>query len=57
MDISHIKKRDGRIVPFDKDKLANAICKTARAVAGKDYETAQKLAELVIDLAQYIDKD
>ena len=57
MDISNIKKRDGRIVPFDKDKLANAIFKAARAVGGKDYETAQQLAEKVMDIAQYIDGD
>ncbi len=57
MDISSIKKRDGRIVPFEKGKLANAIFKAARAVGGKDYETAQKLAEKVMDIAQYIDDD
>jgi len=57
VDISNIKKRDGRIVPFEKDKLANAIFKAARAVGGKDYRTAEELAEKVMDIAQYVDDD
>lgn len=57
MDISRIKKRDGRVVPFEKEKLANAIFKAARAVGGKDYTTAQALAEKVMDIAQYVDDD
>ena len=57
MDISKIKKRDGRVVPFEKDKLTNAIFKAARAVGGKDYQTAQLLAEKVMDIAPYVDED
>jgi ribonucleoside-triphosphate reductase len=57
VDINKIKKRDGRVVPFEKDKLANAIFKAARAVGGKDYQTAQELAEKVIEIAPYVDDD
>jgi len=57
MDVSQIKKRDGRVVPFEKEKLANAIFKAARAVGGKDYLTAMQLAEKVMDIAQYVDDD
>lgn len=54
MDISRIKKRDGRIVEFDKDKIANAIFKAARAVGGKDYAIAAKLADKVVEIAHYV---
>ena len=40
MDISKIKKRDGRVEPFEKDKIAKAIFKAAQAVGGKDYQIA-----------------
>jgi len=57
MDITSIRKRDGRVVPFEKEKLTNAIFKAARAVGGKDYRTAESLAEKVMDIAQYFDDE
>lgn len=41
-----IKKRDGRIVPFDREKIINAINKALIEVDGKLYEedTAQDIA-------------
>lgn len=45
--ITKIKKRDGREVPFNMEKIANAIFKAAQAVGGQNYETALKLAEEV----------
>ncbi|HHW60671.1 MAG TPA: ribonucleoside triphosphate reductase [Syntrophomonadaceae bacterium] len=57
LDISKIKKRDGHIEPFDKEKIAMAIFKAAKAVGGKDYETAQSLADKVVEIAQYVDDD
>ena len=57
MDISKIKKRDGHIEPFDKEKIAMAIYKAAKAVGGRDYETAQSLADKVVEIAQYVDDD
>ena len=50
--ISKIKKRDGRIVDFDKKKITNAIFKAARAVGGKDRELAAKLADQVVELLE-----
>ena len=57
MDITQIKKRDGRIVPFEKDKITKAIWKAAQAVGGKDYQTALDLTEKVVEIAQYVDGD
>lgn len=51
--ITKIKKRDGREVPFNIEKIANAIYKAASATGGRDYDTALKLAEKVVD---YIEK-
>ncbi|MDI9485899.1 MAG: ribonucleoside triphosphate reductase [Bacillota bacterium] len=46
--IRHIKKRDGRIVPFDKERIATAIYKASRAVGNPDKELADKLADTVV---------
>lgn len=43
-----IRKRDGRITEFTKEKITGAIFKAARAVGGEDYETAENLTEKVI---------
>jgi ribonucleoside-triphosphate reductase (formate) len=45
--ITKIKKRDGREVPFNIEKIANAIFKAAQAAGGQDYNTALDLAEEV----------
>ncbi len=42
--IQSILKRDGREVPFDIEKIANAIYCAAEAIGGKDYQTALNLA-------------
>lgn len=47
--ITKIKKRDGREVPFNIEKIANAIFKAASTTGGKNYEAALKLAEKVIE--------
>ena len=57
MDISKIKKRDGRTVPFETDKIAQAIFKAAKAVGGKDFNAAKELADKVVEIAQYVDDD
>ncbi|MCQ1528116.1 anaerobic ribonucleoside-triphosphate reductase [Lutispora saccharofermentans] len=46
--LKKIKKRDGRITDFTKEKIASAIFKAARAVGGEDYETAESITEKVI---------
>lgn len=45
--ITKIRKRDGREVPFNIEKIGNAIFKAAAATGGKDYDTSMGLAEQV----------
>lgn len=47
--IKSILKRDGREVPFDIEKIANAIYLAAEAIGGKNYQTSMELANLVCD--------
>lgn len=47
--ITKIKKRDGREVPFNIEKIASAIFKAANVTGGKDYNTALSLAEKVVE--------
>ena len=42
--ITKIVKRDGREVPFNIEKIANAIFKAAQAVGGSDFDVAMELA-------------
>ena len=42
-----IKKRDGRQVPFNIEKIAGAIFKAAQVVGGNDYSEAMQLADNV----------
>jgi ribonucleoside-triphosphate reductase (formate) len=48
-----IRKRDGRIVEFNNNKIAAAIFKAAKAVGGADQQLADELAEIV---NQYLHK-
>lgn len=53
-----IHKRNGQIVPFDKQKIITAISKAGAASGEFDTEIAEKLALRVINLAlQVIDSD
>ena len=45
--ITMIKKRDGREVPFNIEKIANAVFKAAHAVGGNDYNEAMSIADKV----------
>lgn len=47
--ISVIKKRDGREVEFDINKISRAIFKAAQAVGGSDQLTAHRLALEVVE--------
>jgi len=47
--IEKIRKRDGRIVDFDSNKIAEAIWKAAKAIGGKDRALSVRLAEQVVD--------
>jgi ribonucleoside-diphosphate reductase alpha chain len=47
---SSVKKRDGRVVDFDQDKITIAIYKAAKAVGGSDRKTAKKLSDHVVEI-------
>ncbi len=47
--IKSILKRDGREVPFDIEKIANAIYCAAEAIGGKNYQTSMDLAKMVCE--------
>lgn len=47
--LKKIRKRDGRIVDFNSDKIAEAIWKAAKSLAGKDRALSVKLAEQVVE--------
>jgi len=51
--VKKIRKRDGSVVDFDKEKITNAIFKAAVAVGGKDKAEAEKVADKVLE---YIEK-
>jgi uridine kinase len=45
---SSIVKRDGRLVPFEPQKITFAILRAAVAVGGRDQNLAQKIADSVV---------
>ncbi len=47
--ITHIVKRDGRVVPFDPQKITFAVLRAAVAVGGRDRATAEAITHEVID--------
>lgn len=50
--IQTIRKRDGREAPFHIEKIAQAIYKAAQAIGGNNYESAQELAQQVVDFIE-----
>jgi uridine kinase len=46
--IEKIVKRDGRVVPFNKDKITFAVLQAAVAVGGRDRTTAERIADKVL---------
>ena len=50
--LNQIIKRDRSYVPFKKEKIVLAIFKAATAVGGNDFETAEKLGDEVIRIAE-----
>ncbi len=49
---TEIRKRDGRVVSFDPDKITDAIFKAAKAVGGKDRSIAENLTGQVLENLQ-----
>ena len=50
--ISKIRKRDGRIVDFDEEKITKAIWAAAQAVGGRDRKLAERLSTRVVALLE-----
>ncbi len=50
--VKRIRKRDGSIVDFDKEKIVNAIFKAAQSVGGSDRKESEHVADKVME---YID--
>lgn len=48
--IEQVIKRTGAVVPFNQERVANAIYRAAVSVGGRDKETANSLAEKVVEL-------
>lgn len=48
MDVRKIRKRDGSVVDFNKEKIVNAIFKAAQSVGGSDKKEAERVAELAV---------
>jgi uridine kinase len=47
-NITHVVKRTGAVVPFNKDRITNAIYRAAVAVGGRDRSTAEMLSDQVV---------
>lgn len=55
--VEQIRKRDGRVMPFEEDKIAEAIAKSVRAVGGTDMQRPQAIARQVVGILEVIYKD
>ena len=55
--LEFIRKRDGRLVPFEEAKIASAIQKAVRAVGGTDMDKAGQIARQVVGILEIIYKD
>jgi uridine kinase len=50
--ITHIVKRTGAVVPFNPERITNAIYRAAVAVGGRDRETAEGLTRQVVSILE-----
>ena len=48
--VTHVVKRDGRIVPFDEEKIADGISRAAASIGGHQKELSAKLAHEVTQI-------
>ena len=46
--MKYVRKRDGKLEPFDKERITVAIWKGAKAVGGRDREQAKKISDQVV---------
>ena len=50
--ITHVIKRTGALVPFNPDRITNAIYRAAIAVGGRDRATAEQLTAQVVSILE-----
>jgi len=55
--LEFIRKRDGRLVPFEVQNITSAIQKAVRAVGGSDMEQAAAIAGQVVGILDVLYKD
>jgi len=51
-DMTHVVKRTGAVVPFNKDRITNAIYRAAVAVGGRDRSIAEGVADQVVAMLE-----
>jgi len=56
-DIKFVRKRDGRLEPFDPKKIENAVFSAAKAMGGEDIEKAREITRQAISFLEVIYKD
>jgi len=57
VSIQFIRKRDGRIVPFNQEKITDAVFKAAQAVGGSDRSAAAAVSSSVVGILNILYKD
>lgn len=55
-DIKFIRKRDGRLEPFDPDKIEGAVFAAAKAVGGEDKEKSREITRQAISFLEVLYK-
>jgi uridine kinase len=50
--IRQVVKRDGTVVPFNRERITNAIYRAAVAVGGRNREIAEDLTDEVVDVLE-----
>lgn len=50
--ITHVVKRTGAVVPFNQERITNAIYRAAVAVGGRDRSIAEELSDQVIGMLE-----
>jgi anaerobic ribonucleoside-triphosphate reductase len=48
--MKYVRKRDGRLEPFDQNRITEAVWKAAKAVGGRDRRQAQEISDKVVQL-------
>jgi uridine kinase len=52
--LTHIVKRTGAVVPFNPERITNAIYRAAVAVGGRDRSTARELTKQVVQILEEV---